>query len=158
MTPVTYLLRLVGQSGAALDIYKRLATPLAPLVTYACSSHIASHCHGLTSLVLTTTGAQTNRMHRTPLLYVRHRTSFVVVGTNFGSPSHPQWTRNLTRQPKASIRVASITLTVSAETVDPALQILLMPKFITLFPPYRKYISRRETEPRMFLLHPCAPE
>lgn len=62
-------------------------------------------------LLLTTTGAKTGRRHTTPMMYIPDGERLLVIASNAGAPSHPDWYRNLLAQPR-------VTIEVIAETYD----------------------------------------
>ena len=54
-------------------------------------------------LLLTTTGRRSRRKRTTPLVFVEHDGSFVVVGSNAGRAHHPGWVHNLRARPEAEV-------------------------------------------------------
>ncbi|MFE1586346.1 nitroreductase/quinone reductase family protein [Streptomyces sp. NPDC058737] len=69
-------------------------------------------------LLLTTTGARSGVSRTTPLGYVRHGDSLLVVGSNLGGPRHPGWYYNLLAHPLVRVEVGTASfeaLAVPAE-------------------------------------------
>ncbi|MFF8613979.1 nitroreductase/quinone reductase family protein [Streptomyces sp. NPDC015350] len=69
-------------------------------------------------LLLTTTGARSGKETTTPLGYVRHGDTLLVVGSNLGAPKHPDWYHNLLAHPVVRVEVGTRTfeaLAVPAE-------------------------------------------
>ncbi|MFA3876468.1 nitroreductase/quinone reductase family protein [Streptomyces sp. MMCC 100] len=58
-------------------------------------------------LLLTTTGARSGASRTTPLGYVRHGDSLLVVGSNLGGPRHPGWYHNLLAHPVVRVEVGT---------------------------------------------------
>ncbi|MFH9816592.1 nitroreductase/quinone reductase family protein [Streptomyces sp. NPDC017230] len=58
-------------------------------------------------LLLTTTGARSGVSRTTPLGYVRHGDSLLVVGSNLGGPRHPGWYHNLLARPVVRVEVGT---------------------------------------------------
>ncbi|MER7052148.1 nitroreductase/quinone reductase family protein [Streptomyces sp. NPDC000351] len=58
-------------------------------------------------LLLTTTGARSGVSRTTPLGYVRHGDSLLVVGSNLGGPRHPGWYHNLLARPVVRVEVGN---------------------------------------------------
>ena len=50
-----------------------------------------------------TTGRRSGRRRTTPLVFVEHDGSFVVVGSNAGRPRDPGWSHNLRARPEAEV-------------------------------------------------------
>ena len=57
-------------------------------------------------LILTTTGARSNEPRAVVLGYGRHADRFVVIASNNGAPTAPDWYHNLLANPAAIIEVA----------------------------------------------------
>ncbi|MDK0521448.1 nitroreductase/quinone reductase family protein [Streptomyces sp. ML-6] len=58
-------------------------------------------------LLLTTTGARSGKETTTPLGYVRHGDTLLVVGSNLGAPKHPDWYHNLLAHPVVRVEVGT---------------------------------------------------
>jgi deazaflavin-dependent oxidoreductase (nitroreductase family) len=58
---------------------------------------------GLPTLLLTTTGRKSGEPRSTPLLYLEHEDGMAIIGTSFGSTSHPAWYLNLMANPEAEV-------------------------------------------------------
>ncbi|MGC9501364.1 nitroreductase/quinone reductase family protein [Streptomyces sp. WG7] len=56
-------------------------------------------------LLLTTTGARSGASRTTPLGYVRHGDTLLVVASNLGAPRHPGWYHNLLARPVVRVEV-----------------------------------------------------
>jgi deazaflavin-dependent oxidoreductase (nitroreductase family) len=56
-------------------------------------------------LLLTTTGARTQRAHTTPMMFHRAGDRVLVIASNAGAPSHPDWYRNLVAQPDVTVEI-----------------------------------------------------
>lgn len=46
-------------------------------------------------IILTTRGARSGKLRKTPLIRVTDGTSYAVIGSMGGAPDHPQWVHNL---------------------------------------------------------------
>lgn len=71
-------------------------------------------------LLLTTMGRYTGTEHTVPLLYLRHRESFVVFASWGGRPVHPEWYLNLLAQPAARVQIERVSQQVLARTAEGA--------------------------------------
>lgn len=69
---------------------------------------------GLPVLLLTVRGRSTGKPRTTPLIYLAHEDSYVVVGSAFGAMADPDWIRNLAAARSAQIRVGDREWQVSA--------------------------------------------
>jgi deazaflavin-dependent oxidoreductase (nitroreductase family) len=68
-------------------------------------------------LLLTTTGARTGRRHTAPMMFVRQGDGrLMVIASNIGAPSHPDWYRNLVAHPRVTVEVGAETFDATATT------------------------------------------
>ncbi len=58
-------------------------------------------------LLLTTRGARSGRSHTTPLAYTRDGDRLFVIGSKGGSPTHPDWYRNLVATERVGVEVGA---------------------------------------------------
>ncbi len=65
-------------------------------------------------LALTTTGRRSGRPRSTTVAYVHHGSAYASAGLNLGSDRHPAWVLNLRADPRATIEVAGVRITVRA--------------------------------------------
>ena len=56
-------------------------------------------------LLLSTTGAKTGQLHTTPLTYSRDFSRLVIIAAKQGSPTNPDWYRNITANPIVTVEV-----------------------------------------------------
>jgi deazaflavin-dependent oxidoreductase (nitroreductase family) len=56
-------------------------------------------------VILTTTGRKSGRPHTTPLLVHRDAERLIVIASNAGAPTHPDWFRNLVANPNVSVEI-----------------------------------------------------
>lgn len=61
---------------------------------------------GIEPLLLTTAGARSGRLRKTPLAYVRYGDDLVVVASNYRSPMNPAWYLNLVAHPIVTVKVS----------------------------------------------------
>src|SRR5262245_2278383 len=69
-------------------------------------------------LLLTTTGARTGLARTTPMMYVRARGRLLVIASNAGAPSHPDWYRNLVANPEVTVELGSETFPATAKVME----------------------------------------
>jgi F420H(2)-dependent quinone reductase len=63
-------------------------------------------------LLLNTIGRKSGMSHTTTLSYYREGNSYLVVASNWGKESNPDWMLNLMQQPHATIQVKATTIAV----------------------------------------------
>lgn len=106
-------------------------------------------------IVLVTTGAKTGQPRETPLAAMPADGGFFVVGSNFGKPTHPAWTANLLRNPRAVVRHKGAETDVVARLLDDDERADTWPRMLAVWPPYASYAQRTHRELRIFHLAPA---
>jgi deazaflavin-dependent oxidoreductase (nitroreductase family) len=66
-------------------------------------------------LLLTTTGARTGEPRTTPMMYVPDGDRLLVIASNAGAPTHPDWYRNLVANPDVTVEVDAEKYQATAE-------------------------------------------
>lgn len=59
---------------------------------------------GAEAIILTTKGAKTGKLRKTPLIRVTDGTRYAVVGSMGGAPNDPSWVHNLRAHPEAELQ------------------------------------------------------
>ncbi|HEY5859566.1 MAG TPA: nitroreductase family deazaflavin-dependent oxidoreductase, partial [Actinomycetota bacterium] len=85
-----------------------LQSPLGPLVSTTPFGRF---------LILHTTGRRSGEPRKTPLSYTKDGDTYIVIGSDGGSPHNPDWYLNLVDEPNAEIDVGGQRSRVHAETV-----------------------------------------
>lgn len=62
---------------------------------------------GLPVVILTTQGAVSGKLRKTPLMRVEHDGRYVVVASKGGAPDHPAWYRNIVAHPMVELQDGS---------------------------------------------------
>lgn len=113
---------------------------------------------GLPSLTLHVLGRRTSRKYRVPLLCHRWNGGYVVVGSNWGRPEHPDWTANLMAAPFVTVNYRVRLQMVKSRLLEGAERERIWSHVVENWPGYRSYASRLDRELRMFLLEPVTEE
>ncbi|WP_083949647.1 nitroreductase family deazaflavin-dependent oxidoreductase [Herbidospora yilanensis] len=93
-------------------------------------------------LLLTTTGAKSGKETTTPLGYVRHGGSLLVVGSNLGAPRHPGWYHNLLAHPSVRVELGAETFPALATPAGGAHRDELFEQVVKVSPGYGDYQAR----------------
>ena len=96
---------------------------------------------GLPVVILTTTGALSGSLRKTPLMRVEHDGCYALVATFGGSPTHPMWFHNLARNPVVSIQDGAVVRSYRVRILghdDPQLE-LWWERAVRVFPSYGQY-------------------
>jgi F420H(2)-dependent quinone reductase len=65
---------------------------------------VLSRMRGKPTLLLTTTGRRTGRLHTVPLPYLADGDKMIVVGSASGAERHPAWVLNLMANPRVTVQ------------------------------------------------------
>jgi deazaflavin-dependent oxidoreductase (nitroreductase family) len=76
---------------------------------------VTGHFQGAPLLLLNHTGAKSGIVRTSPLVYTRDGDRFVIIASKGGAPSHPDWYRNVTANPRVTVEVGSETFEADAE-------------------------------------------
>jgi deazaflavin-dependent oxidoreductase (nitroreductase family) len=75
---------------------------------------------GAPLLLFTSTGAKTGQKRTTPVMYLADGDRLAVFASKAGTPTNPDWYRNLLAHPRASVEVGTETFEVEAEVASSA--------------------------------------
>jgi deazaflavin-dependent oxidoreductase (nitroreductase family) len=109
---------------------------------------------GVFTLLLTTRGRKTGKLHRTALIYGREGAAYVVVGSNAGSRRHPAWYHNLTANPDVYVQVKSEVFPARARTATGEERARLWKMMSTIWPYYEGYQRKTKREIPVVVLEP----
>lgn len=84
----------------------------------ATGGHVTGRFAGRPLLLLTTTGARSGQPRITPLNYSTDGDRLVVIASKGGSPTHPDWYRNLVAHPDVTIELGGETFQARATTAE----------------------------------------
>ncbi|PXX65510.1 deazaflavin-dependent oxidoreductase (nitroreductase family) [Nocardia tenerifensis] len=60
-------------------------------------------------VLLTTVGRRTGKPYTTPMMFHRDGDRLLVIASNIGAPTHPDWYQNLARDPEVTVEVGEET-------------------------------------------------
>ena len=137
--------RLMLRAAGALNIWLYRST----------GGRLMGRIRGVPVLLLTVAGRKTGAEHTTAVSYFKDGGSFVVTGSAGGSPSEPQWFRNLRRADHAVIEVGPRRIVVKVAIAGPEEHPVLWQKLIADAPFFDKYQTKVEREIPMAILTPA---
>lgn len=97
---------------------------------------------GVHTLLLTTRGRRTGMLRRTPLIYGRDDDRYIVVASNAGRPTHPNWYLNLQQHPDVVIQVGATVTAGRAHTAEDADRTRLWGAMAAIWPDYERHQAR----------------
>ncbi len=109
---------------------------------------------GVHTLLLTTRGRKTGKLHRTVLIYGRDGKNFLIVASNGGAPKYPNWYQNLVVHPKVEIQVGADIYTANSRTATNEEKPRLWKIMAEIFPNYIDYQAKTTREIPVVILEP----
>lgn len=104
-------------------------------------------------IVLTTIGAQSNKLRKTPLVRIADGEGrYAVIGSAGGSPTHPQWVHNLRAHPVARLQDGADRREYSVREVEAAEKELWWARATAVWPDYDSYQAATDRPIPLFVL------
>jgi deazaflavin-dependent oxidoreductase (nitroreductase family) len=110
--------------------------------------------NGVTTLLLTTTGLRSGSPRTSALIFGRNSGDYLVVASQGGAPTHPNWYLNLLDKPEAEIQVRADHIPVIARTATPDEKPGLWKIVTDAWPNYDVYQSRTDRDIPLVILTP----
>ncbi|MDL2075882.1 nitroreductase family deazaflavin-dependent oxidoreductase [Streptomyces sp. GXMU-J15] len=107
---------------------------------------------GLPVVLLTTRGARSGKIRKTPLMRVEHKGRYAVVASQGGAPRHPVWYYNLKADPRVELRDRTEQWDMTAREVTGAEKAEWWERAVAAYPPYADYQKRTDREIPVFVL------
>ncbi len=116
----------------------------------------ANTMRGVPIIVLTSLGARSGKIRKTPLMRVEHEGRYVVVASKGGAPEHPTWYHNLVAHPHVELQDGAVRRDYTAGELEGAERELWWERSVAVWPDYAQYATRTERLIPLFLLTPIA--
>ncbi|KEI44962.1 nitroreductase family deazaflavin-dependent oxidoreductase [Saccharopolyspora rectivirgula] len=114
--------------------------------------------HGLPVVILTTKGAKSGKIRKTPIMRVEHEGEYAAVASLGGAPNHPSWYYNLREHPRVELQDGPTKKDYVAREVFGDEKALWWDRAVRAFPPYAEYQQKTEREIPVFVLTPAESE
>jgi F420H(2)-dependent quinone reductase len=112
----------------------------------------AADMKGKPIILLTTVGAKTGKLRKTPLMRVEHDGRYLAVASQGGAPTHPLWYHNLVADPAVELQDRDQKRDMTARLLTGEERAQWWERAVEAFPPYADYQRRTEREIPVFLL------
>jgi deazaflavin-dependent oxidoreductase (nitroreductase family) len=103
-------------------------------------------------VVLTSIGARSGLLRKTPLMRVEHDGDYVVVGSLGGSPKHPVWVFNLRQNPRVELQDGAEKHDYEARELEGGERETWWRRAVEAFPNYAVYQEKTDRLIPLFLL------
>ncbi|PWI13754.1 nitroreductase family deazaflavin-dependent oxidoreductase [Streptomyces sp. Act143] len=111
---------------------------------------------GLPVILLTTLGARSGKIRKTPLMRVEHGGRYAVVASQGGAPKHPVWYHNIKADPRVELQDGPEKTDMIAREVTGAEKAEWWERAVAAYPPYADYQRKTDREIPVFVLEPAA--
>jgi deazaflavin-dependent oxidoreductase (nitroreductase family) len=105
-------------------------------------------------IVLTTVGAKTGKLRKTPLMRVEHQGTYAVVASLGGAPKHPVWYHNLKANPHVELQDRATKRAYMAREVFGEEKALWWERAVSTWPDYATYQQKTDRQIPVFVLEP----
>jgi len=105
-------------------------------------------------IVLTSLGAKSGKIRKTPLMRVEHDGEYVVVASLGGAPKHPVWYYNLKEHPTVELQDGAVKRDYSVRELDGDERATWWERAVEAWPDYEEYTKKTDRVIPLFLLTP----
>ncbi|AXX32405.1 AclJ [Actinosynnema pretiosum subsp. pretiosum] len=109
---------------------------------------------GMPVIVLTTLGAKSGKIRKSPLMRVEHDGRYAIVASLGGAPKHPVWYHNVVAHPQVELQDGPVRKEYVAREVTGDEKAQWWERAVAAFPDYADYQRKTEREIPVFVLDP----
>lgn len=103
-------------------------------------------------IILTTVGAKTGNIRKTPLMRVEHDGAYAVVASLGGAPKNPVWYYNVVAQPEVELQDGPVKTPMTAREVFGEEKATWWERAVEAWPDYASYQTKTERTIPVFVL------
>jgi F420H(2)-dependent quinone reductase len=105
-------------------------------------------------ILLTTIGAKTGKVRKTPLMRVEHNGEYAVVASLGGAPKHPVWYHNVKAHPQVELQDGEAAKDYEAREVFGDEKAVWWERAVEAWPDYAEYQTKTDRQIPVFVLTP----
>ncbi|MBB2914383.1 deazaflavin-dependent oxidoreductase (nitroreductase family) [Streptosporangium becharense] len=105
-------------------------------------------------VILTTRGARSGKIRKTPLMRISDGTRYAVVASQGGAPTNPFWYHNITADPHVSLQDGAVARDYVARRVEGEEREKWWAMAVRTWPDYEKYQKLTNRDIPVFVLDP----
>jgi F420H(2)-dependent quinone reductase len=109
---------------------------------------------GMPIIVMTSVGASSGKLRKTPLMRVEHEGEYAVVASLGGAPKHPVWYHNLKKNPHVELQDGPVKRDYLAREVTGEEKAAWWERAVAAYPDYADYQKKTTREIPVFVLTP----
>ena len=111
---------------------------------------------GMPVVLLTSVGAKSGKLRKTPLMRVEHDGEYAVVASIGGAPKHPVWYYNVVANPHVELQDGPAKGDYTAREVTGEEKTVWWERSVAAFPDYADYQKKTDRQIPVFVLTPMA--
>ncbi|MFE7133244.1 nitroreductase family deazaflavin-dependent oxidoreductase [Streptomyces sp. NPDC057638] len=109
---------------------------------------------GMPVVVLTTRGAKSGKIRKSPLMRVEHDGRYAAVASLGGAPKHPLWYHNVVSDPRVELQDGPVLQDMRAREVTGAEKAEWWERAVAAYPDYADYQLKTDRVIPVFVLEP----
>ena len=110
--------------------------------------------NGRPVIILTSVGAKTGKIRKSPLMRVEHDGEYAVVASLGGAPQHPVWYYNLAANPHVELQDGPVKKDYQAREVSNSERAIWWDRAVAAWPDYASYQEKTTRTIPVFVLTP----
>ena len=107
-------------------------------------------------IILTSRGAKSGKIRKTPLMRVEHEGRYAVVASQGGAPKHPTWYHNLVADPHVELQDGPVRQDMTARELTGDEKATWWERAVAAWPDYANYQKRTDRQIPVFVLEPSS--
>jgi deazaflavin-dependent oxidoreductase (nitroreductase family) len=107
-------------------------------------------------ILLTTIGAKSGKIRKTPLMRVEHDGEYAVVASLGGAPKHPVWYFNIKANPRVELQDGTVTKDYDSREVLGEEKAVWWERAVATWPDYAEYQKKTDRQIPVFVLTPVS--
>lgn len=105
-------------------------------------------------ILLTTVGAKSGKLRKTPLMRVEYDGEYAIVASLGGAPKNPVWYYNVTKNPRVELQDGQVTGDYEAREVFGDEKAVWWERAVQAWPDYAEYQTKTDRQIPVFVLTP----
>jgi deazaflavin-dependent oxidoreductase (nitroreductase family) len=107
-------------------------------------------------ILLTTIGAKSGKIRKTPLMRVEHGGEYAIVASLGGAPKNPVWYHNVKANPQVELQDGTVTKDYEAREVLGDERAVWWERAVAAWPDYAEYQTKTDRQIPVFVLTPVS--
>lgn len=107
-------------------------------------------------ILLTTVGAKSGKLRKTPLMRVEHGGEYAIVASLGGAPKNPVWYYNVKKNPRVELQDGTDTGDYDAREVFDDEKATWWERAVAAYPDYAEYQKKTDRQIPVFVLSPVS--